>query len=152
MKPESFIVTPETSSEAVNVLGIDITVLATNVQTQGYEITLQRGAGGMGPPPHRHEWDESFYVLEGSIEMTVAGKTAHCERGTLIHIPRGTVHSFRFGAEGGALFEITGAGGSATRMFIDVAKRIPPGPPDFRLVAAALSDNGVSLVAPGEAQ
>jgi len=58
------------------------------------------------------------------------------------------VHCFHFGAEGGELFEITGAGGSATRMFIDVAKRIPPGPPDLGLVAAALSDNGVSLVAP----
>jgi mannose-6-phosphate isomerase-like protein (cupin superfamily) len=147
MKPESFIVTPESSSEALSVLGMNITVLATNVQTQGYEITLQQGTDGMGPPPHCHDWDESFYVLEGGIDMTVAGKTVHCERGTLIHIPRGTVHSFRFGAEGGELFEITGAGGSATRMFIDVAKRIPPGPPDLGLVAAALSDNGVSLVA-----
>jgi hypothetical protein len=35
------------------------------------------------------------------------------------------------------MFEITGAGGSATRMFVDVAKRIPPGPPDLRLVTAA---------------
>jgi quercetin dioxygenase-like cupin family protein len=148
MKPESFIVTPETSSEAVNLLGVKITVLATNVQTQGYEITLQQGADGMGPPPHRHDWDESFYVLEGSIDMNVAGKTAHCERGTLVHIPRGTAHSFRFGAEGGELLEITGAGGSATRMFIDVAKRIPPGPPDFGLVAAALADHGAILVAP----
>jgi quercetin dioxygenase-like cupin family protein len=148
MNPESFIVTPETSGQAVNVLGMDITMLATNVQTQGYEITLQQGAEGIGPPPHRHDWDESFYVLGGSIDMTVAGKTARCERGTLVHIPRGTVHCFRFGAEGGQLLEITGAGGSATRMFIDVAKRVPPGPPDFGLVAAALSDHGVSLIAP----
>ena len=80
--------------------------------------------------------------------MTVAGKTTHCERGTLVHIPRRTAHGYRFGAEGGELFEITGAGGAATRMFIDVAKRIPPGPPDFGLVAAALSDHGASLVAP----
>jgi quercetin dioxygenase-like cupin family protein len=148
MKPESFIVTQETSSQAVDLLGIKITVLATNVQTQGYEITLQQGADGMGPPPHRHEWDESFYVLKGSIDMTVAGKSAHCERGTLVHIPRGTAHSYRFGAEGGELLEIAGAGGSATRMFIDVAKRIPPGPPDFGLIAAALSEHGATLVAP----
>jgi hypothetical protein len=32
-------------------------------------------------------------------------------------------------------------------MFIDVAKRVPPGPPDLGLIAAALSDHGVSLVA-----
>jgi hypothetical protein len=64
------------------------------------------------------------------------------------HIPRGTTHSFRFGAGSGELLEITGAGGSATRMFIDLAKRIPPGPPDLGLITAALSDHGASLVAP----
>ena len=148
MKPESFIVTPKTSAEAINVLGVNVTVLATNVQTQGYEITVQRGDDGNGPPPHHHGWDESFYVLQGSVDFTVAGKTVHCERGTLVHIPAGTVHSFRFGAEGGEMFEVTGAGGSATRMFVDIANRFPPGPPDLRLVTAALSDNGVSLVAP----
>jgi quercetin dioxygenase-like cupin family protein len=148
MKPESFVVSPKTESDAINVLGVSVTVLATNVQTQGYEITVQRGGEGSGPPPHHHPWDESFYVLEGSVDFTVGGKTAHCERGTLVHIPAGTVHSFHFGAGGGAMFEVTGAGGSATRMFVDIANRIPPGPPDLRLVTAALSENGVSLVAP----
>ena len=148
MKPESFVVPPKPESDALEVLGLSVTVLATNVQTQGYEITLQRGGEGSGPPPHYHPWDESFYVLEGSVDFTVAGKTVHCEPGTLVHIPAGTVHSFHFGADGGAMFEITGAGGSATRMFVDIANRIPPGPPDLRLVTAALSENGVSLVAP----
>lgn len=148
MKPESFVVHPKTSAEAMNVLGVNVTVMATNVQTQGYEITVQGGAAGSGPPPHRHPWDESFYVLEGSVDFTVAGKTEHCPRGALVHIPAGTVHSFQFGAEGGQMFEITGAGGSATRMFTDIAKRFPPGPPDLRLVTAALADNGVTLVAP----
>ena len=148
MKPESFIVTPQTCPEPLDVLGLNVTVLATNIQTRGYEITRQRGGDGIGPPPHHHGWDESFYVLAGSVDFTVAGKTVRCERGTLVHIPAGTVHTFRFGAEGGELLEITGAGGSATRMFVDVANRIPPGPPDLRLVAAALAENGVSLAAP----
>jgi len=147
MKTETFIVTPKTSAEALNVLGVEITVLATNVQTQGYEITLQRGGEGMGPPPHHHPWDESFYVLAGSVEFTVGGKTVHCEKGTLVHIPAGTVHGFAFGAGGGEMFEVTGAGGAATRMFTDLAKRIPPGPPDLGLVVTALSDNGVTVVA-----
>jgi quercetin dioxygenase-like cupin family protein len=148
MKPESFVVHAKTSAEALDVLGVNITVMATNVQTQGYEITVQRGGAGIGPPPHRHPWDESFYVLEGSVEFTVGGKTEHCPRGTLVHIPAGTVHSFHFGAEGGQMFEITGAGGTATRMFTDVARRIPSGPPDLALVTAALADNGVTLVGP----
>ena len=148
MKPESFIVTPESAVAAVNVLGLDITVLATNAETQGYEITLQRGGEGIGPPPHQHPWDESFFVLAGSIDFTVAGRTTRCERGTLVHIPAGTAHCFRFGPQGGEMFEITGAGGAATRMFTDLAKRLPPGPPDLGLATRILADNGCSLVAP----
>ena len=148
MNTHPFVVSPQSYRPALDVLGIQVTVLAANDATHGYEITLQDGPEGSGPPPHSHPWDESFYVLEGSVDFTVAGKTVHCERGTLVHIPAGTVHGFHFGAEGGAMFEVTGAGGSATRMFVDIAKRIPPGPPDLRLVTAALSENGVSLVAP----
>jgi mannose-6-phosphate isomerase-like protein (cupin superfamily) len=51
---------------------------------------------GVGPPPHFHaEQDEYFYVLEGTYEMTVAGETSVAGPGTMVFLPRGTVHSFR---------------------------------------------------------
>ena len=81
MKAEPFVVSPKTCEPALNVLGVSVTVLASNVQTQGYEITLQSGGEGVGPPPHRHDWDESFFVLRGSVEFSIDGKDRH--RGTL---------------------------------------------------------------------
>lgn len=63
MKPQPFIVSPNDYEPALNVLGTKVTVLASNAATQGYEITLQQGDEGMGPPLHSHDWDESFYVL-----------------------------------------------------------------------------------------
>ena len=61
MKPQPFIVSPDTYQPALNVIGTKVTVLASKDVTQGYEITLQQGEEGMGPPLHSHAWDESFY-------------------------------------------------------------------------------------------
>ena len=54
MKAQPFVVTPKDYDPALNVLGIRVTVLASNTATQAYEITRQQGEKGMGPPPHSH--------------------------------------------------------------------------------------------------
>jgi quercetin dioxygenase-like cupin family protein len=127
------------------VLGTKVTVLASNAVTQAYEITLQQGDEGTGPPPHSHNWDVSFYVLKGTIEYTVGGKTVMCKPGTLVHVPAGTVHGFRYGAGGGEMVEVTGQGGLATQMFTAIDKEIPPGPPDIPIVSEVLKRNGVTV-------
>jgi hypothetical protein len=50
MKAQPFVVTPADYYPALNVLGIKVTVLASNAATQSYEITLQQGDEGTGPP------------------------------------------------------------------------------------------------------
>ena len=100
----------------------------------------------MGPPPHRHDWDESFFVLRGSVEFSIDGKGDMCGPGTLVHLPAGTVHGYRFGAGGGEMFEITGQGGNATRMFARISRETPPGPPDVPTLTALLQQNGVTLM------
>ena len=147
MKAQSFVVTPKDYEIALNVLGTKVTVLASNTATQSYEITLQQGDEGTGPPPHSHNWDESFYVLKGKIEFTCAGKSEMCEPGTVVHVPAGTVHGFNFGAGGGEMLEFTGQGGFATQMFTAISKEIPPGPPDIPKVLEVLKQNGVTVAA-----
>jgi len=148
MKAEPFVVSPETRSPALHVLGVEVTVLASNVRTQAYEITLQAGDEGTGPPPHRHDWDESFYVLRGQVEIHVEGRSHRCTPGMLVHLPAGTVHGYCFGAGGGEMFEIAGAGGNATCMFEAISRQVPPGPPDVPTLVSLLEDNGVTLVPP----
>ncbi len=146
MKAEPFVVSPETQEPALNVLGVSVTVLASNIQTQAYEITLQSGGEGAGPPPHRHDWDESFFVLRGSVEFSIDGKAGLCGPGTLVHLPAGTIHSYRFSPGGGELFEITGQGGNATQMFAHVSREVPSGPPDVPALTSLLQQNGVTLM------
>lgn len=147
MKTQPFIVTPTDYDPALNVLGTKVTVLASNAATQSYEITLQQGDEGTGPPLHSHNWDESFYVLKGQIEFSCGGKTEMCMPGTLVHVPAGTIHGFRYGSGGGEMLEFTGQGGSATQMFTAINKEIPTGPPDIPKVLEVLTQNGVTVAA-----
>jgi quercetin dioxygenase-like cupin family protein len=145
MNSSPFVVPPTKQPPALNVLGVNVTVLASNIQTEGYEITLQSGGYGVGPPPHWHDWDESFYVLRGSVEMFLEGHAIACPAGTLVHVPARTVHGFNFGTEGGELIEITSAGGRAAQMFDQVSREIPPGAPDLPKAIAVLAKNGVMV-------
>jgi len=147
MKPQAFVVTPNNYDAPLNVLGAKVTVLAANTATGGYEITRMHGDQGMGPPPHSHNWDESFYVIAGEVEFTCAGKSVVCPPGTLVHIPAGTVHSFRVLVDDSDLLEFTGRGGLATQMFRAINREIPPGPPEIRKVVAVLEKNGVAVAA-----
>ncbi len=54
MKAQPFVVTTKDYDPALNALGTKVTVLASNAATQAYEITLQQGDAGTGPPPHSH--------------------------------------------------------------------------------------------------
>jgi len=147
MKTQAFVVTPNDYDPPLNVLGMKVTVLASNTATQAYEITRQQGEEGMGPPPHSHAWDESFYVLAGEVEFTCSGKTTVCPPGTLVHVPAGTVHSFRCLSDGCDMLELTGQGGMATQMFRAVSRGIPPGPPDVPKLLEVFKQNGVTLTA-----
>ena len=147
MNTRPFVVTPTDYPRAMSVLGVQITVLAPNTATRGYEVTLQQGGENVGPPPHSHPWDESFFVISGSLEFDCDGKTVPAPAGSLVHVPGDTVHAFRFGSGGGAMLELTGAGGRATQMFTSVEREIPPGRPDLPKLIGILQRQGVSVAA-----
>jgi quercetin dioxygenase-like cupin family protein len=147
MKAQPFVVTTKDYDPALNVLGIKVTVLASNKVTRGYEVTRQEGESGMGPPPHSHDWDESFYVIAGKVEFICAGKTTICLPGTLVHIPAGTVHSFRYLVDGCDVLEVTGQGGTATQMFTAVSSESASGSTEMPRLIEVLKQNGVTLAA-----
>ena len=145
MKPKPFVVTPNTYARALNVVGEKITVLASNASTQGYEIFLQQGDEGTGPPPHSHDWDESFYVVKGNVEISYGDKTITATPGTLVHLPAGTIHGFRFGAGGGEMISVTGQTGHATQLFTTIDREVPAGPPDIPKLIAVAQKCGVTV-------
>jgi len=144
MDHQPVVVTPENYARALNVVGTKVTVLVSRKVTQGFEITLQEGEEGSGPPPHSHKWDEAFFVLRGSVEFICAGDVVMAGVGTLVHVPGGTVHSFRYGNDGGQILEIAGHGASATDLFATIDRDLPAGPPDIGKILEIFQKNGVT--------
>lgn len=145
MQTKPFLVRPQDRERSLNVVGCSVTVLASNDRTGSYEITLQTGPEGMGPPPHSHPWDEAFFVVEGNVHFTLDGRTLLAETGAMIHIPAGTIHGFRFAAGGGEMLEMTGSGGGASRTFRALDAQVPPGPPDVGFLVQLLARHQVRV-------
>ena len=74
MNPQPFVIKPADRKTALNVLATQVTVLTAGGDSSDQRITLQAGAEGTGPPPHSHDWDESFYVRGGKFSSRVAAK------------------------------------------------------------------------------
>jgi quercetin dioxygenase-like cupin family protein len=103
--------------EEVTPFGIRMRVMLSKEETGGtFSALVCHHQPGEGPPPHYHtEQDEYFYVLTGAYEMTLAGETQICGPGTMVYIPRGTVHSFRNnGDEAASHLDWTLPGGQET--------------------------------------
>ncbi|MBM6443994.1 cupin domain-containing protein [Pseudomonas mohnii] len=79
----------------VNVVGETITILAGGDLSKPFEVHIQEGVQGGGPPPHFHPWDEAFLVIDGQVEVTVEGKATTISAGGYVHIPGGSVHAYK---------------------------------------------------------
>lgn len=48
---------------------------------------------GVAFPGHTHPGDEIIYVIEGTWEYEIGGKTVTAEAGDVLFVPAGTIHS-----------------------------------------------------------
>jgi quercetin dioxygenase-like cupin family protein len=80
----------------VSIVGGTYTLLVTGEQTGGHYclIDMLVPPGG-GPPPHRHDFEEMFTILDGEIELTFRGETRRASAGSTVNIPANAPHSFK---------------------------------------------------------
>ena len=50
---------------------------------------------GGGPPPHRHDFEEAFTVVEGELDATFRGAKVVVRAGETVNIPANAPHQFR---------------------------------------------------------
>ena len=141
MAARPFVVAPDDYGPALDIVGEQVTVLASGETTGSYEVFLQRGPEGSGPPPHSHPWDESFFVVNGQIDFGIDAESTTASPGTLVHLPAGTVHWFRFGKGGGEMVSMTSRLG-ASEMFADLAREVDPADPDLGKLAEVGARHG----------
>jgi quercetin dioxygenase-like cupin family protein len=72
------------------------TVLLGGKDTAGrYTLIDMHIPPGGGPPPHRHDFEESFIILEGEVEAIFRGVKSVARAGQTLHIPANAPHQFQ---------------------------------------------------------
>lgn len=80
----------------ISVAGDAYTILVAGADTEGrYCLIDMFVPPGGGPPPHRHDFEEMFTVLDGEIELTFRGEVHRATAGTTVNIPANAPHSFK---------------------------------------------------------
>jgi quercetin dioxygenase-like cupin family protein len=83
------------NSSHIGLVGDTYTILLSGKQTAGkYCLIDMHIPPGGGPPPHRHDFEESFTVLEGEIVATFRGEKSVVVAGQTLHIPANAPHQF----------------------------------------------------------
>ena len=87
----------------IGLVGDTYTVLLSGNDTAGHFclIDMHLPPGG-GPAPHRHDFEETFILLEGEIEFTFRAEKAMVRAGETIHIPANAPHMLRNQSEAAA--------------------------------------------------
>ncbi len=79
----------------IGLVGDTYTITVSGEETAGRfcVIDMHIPPGG-GPPPHRHDFEETFILLEGEMEATFRGKKSLVRSGDTINIPANAPHQF----------------------------------------------------------
>src|ERR1700746_385953 len=84
------------SLEPLGVVGDTYTILLSGRDTAGrYTLIDMHVPPGGGPPPHRHDFEEMFSIIDGKIELTFRGQTSTARTGDTVNIPANAPHGFR---------------------------------------------------------
>jgi mannose-6-phosphate isomerase-like protein (cupin superfamily) len=120
---ESVVVSPD-QRETVYLVGDTYTTLLSGEQTGGSFSLLEAIVSPeTGPPPHKHNnEDETFILLSGEVNFRIGDEYRPVKAGTVVFVPKGTVHSFRNTGISNAkmLFMYSPAG--MEKMFLELGK------------------------------
>lgn len=85
----------------LGLVGDTYTITVTGEETEGRfcVIDMYIPPGG-GPPPHRHDFEETFILLEGEMEATFRGKKTIVRAGDTVNIPANAPHQFHNASTG----------------------------------------------------
>jgi quercetin dioxygenase-like cupin family protein len=94
--------TPNTDESLphLGVVGDTYTILVSGEDTAGrYTLIDMHVPPGGGPPPHRHDFEEMFTILDGEIDLTFRGVTVVARAGETVNVPANAPHRFTNAAE-----------------------------------------------------
>jgi quercetin dioxygenase-like cupin family protein len=110
----------------VAVAGGIYTILVSGEDTVGRycQIEMLVPPGG-GPPPHRHNFEEMFTILEGELQFTFRGNQLIAGAGETINVPANAPHFFRNVSQGSARLLCMCTPAGQENYFMEVGDPVP---------------------------
>lgn len=116
----------------LNVLGMPLRFLCDARETNGaWSLFEEEIPPGLGPPPHRHPWDEAYYVLEGEVEFEIDGERVTIGAGDFARLPANTIHAFKGASPEGSRVLIFAAPGHSSEFFEELNSEVRNLPDDL---------------------
>jgi quercetin dioxygenase-like cupin family protein len=123
--------------------------------TNGAYTVVELAAGpDLGPPPHIHRHcDESFYILDGTFDFSLAGRPFTAAAGAFVHLPKGVTHTHRAGGGASARALLIQSPAGVEHFFEEAGTPAgtasgPPAPPDqseFERIVAIAQKHGIEV-------
>lgn len=131
----------------LNVLGMPLRFLCDAKDTNGaWSLMEEEIELGLGPPPHRHDWDEAYYVIHGALDFEIDGEPVRVEAGDFAYLPRNTVHAFKGGSPSAARVLIFAAPAHSSAFFEDVSREVRVVPGDLSKVPEIGQRHGIEFM------
>jgi quercetin dioxygenase-like cupin family protein len=127
---ETLAITGSHDGPSVSIAGGSYRIVISGDQTNGaFAVIEMLVPPGGGPGPHAHpDFQESFYVLEGEIELKTKEKTVTAGKDAFVSIPPGgMVHSFKNKTENTARLLCTVVPAGLDAFFLEAGQPVQPG-------------------------
>jgi len=134
----------------LSVLGMPLRFLCDSRETGGaWSLFEEEVPFGMGPPPHRHDWDEAYYILEGEIDFEIDGEPVKSRSGDFNYLPRNTVHAFKGASSSPARVLIFAAPAHASEFFEELNSDVRNLPDDLKKIPQIGLRHGIEFMPAG---
>jgi len=133
--------------EALSVLGMPLTMLCESRETGGaWSLFEEEVPLGMGPPPHHHDWDEAYFILDGEVDFHIDGRSVRSSRGDFNYLPRNTVHGFKGASESPARVLIFASPAHGSEFFHELNSEIRTLPEDASKIPEIGERHGIHFM------
>ncbi|MEO1060371.1 MAG: cupin domain-containing protein [Actinomycetota bacterium] len=132
------------TSDDLTVIGESMRPLLTNEMGSSIEIYDTTGRTDMGPPPHQHDWDEIYVMLEGELDVVIGDEAPRrLAPGAVAFVPGGTTHAYRIASDGTRFLTILSTGNGLS-FFRQMDEEVSF-PPDLGDVVRIATGHGIEF-------
>ena len=131
------------------------TFKAVGDDTGGRFVAAELSADAeLGPPPHIHRnADESFYILEGTFDFSLAGQQFSAGPGAFVYLPKGVVHTHKAGGGKPARAIVIQSPAGVEKFIAEAGKPVtdpsarpaPPELPELQKIVAIAQKHGIDV-------